>query len=294
MASQTQDYYNVLGVRRGASEDEIKRAYRKLAMRHHPDVNKGDSGSEDRFKAINEAYDVLSDPGRRRDYDEFGSDWRYAEQLRSGAGGFFGGGRGSSSGFGNFADFNGGDGGFSFSRLFGFGETSREQAHEAAIEIPLEQAYFGTERTVYLAAHSGNTRPIAVKIPAGITDGGKIRIRPSGTAPVDVRVRIMKHRLFKRTGDDLRVEFSVPLHVPVLGGTARIPTMDGTAELSVPEGTQNGRVFRLAGKGMPQMRGAGKGDLLAKLKVMLPTVLSPEERDLFEQIRELDIHDQEK
>lgn len=284
----------MLGVRRGASEDEIKRAYRKLAMRHHPDVNKGDSRSEDRFKAINEAYDVLGDPGRRRDYDEFGSNWRHAEQLRSGAGGIFGGAGGSSSGFGNFGDFNGGDGGFSFARLFGFGESSRERAHELTTEISLEQAYSGTECTVHVPAHSGKSRPIVVKIPAGITDGGKIRIRPSGMAPVDVQVRITKHRLFERTGDDLRAEFSVPFHVPVLGGTASIPTMDGTAELTVPEGTQNGRVFRLAGKGMPQMRGAGRGDLLAKLKVTLPTLLSPEERDLFRQIRELGNHDQEK
>lgn len=287
MASQTQDYYQVLGVQRRASTDEIKRAYRKLAMQHHPDVNRGNSASEERFKAINEAYDVLGDASRRKDYDEFGSNWRHADQLRSGAGRQFGGAGGHGTEFRNFSDFNSDGEGFSFSRLFGFGGAPNEQVRSVATKISLEQAYYGTECTVRVEAGSEGARSIAVKVPAGMRDGGKIRVRPAGMAPLDVEVHISKHHLFERNGDDLQVEVPVPLHVPVLGGTAQVPTMDRAVELTIPAGTQNGRTFRLKGKGMPKMRSTGRGDLIAKLKAVLPTDLSSEERTLFEKLREV-------
>ena len=287
MAAQSQDYYQVLGVQSHASANDIKRAYRKLALQHHPDVNRGNRASEDRFKAINEAYDVLSDPSRRKDYDEFGSNWRHADQIRSGTGRPFGSARQHDTRFGNFSDFSADGGGFSFSRLFGFGGEPKEQVHRAVTEITLEQAYSGTECTVRVAVGSGKARSIAVKMPAGISDGGKVRVRPSGMVPVEVEARVRKHRLFERIGDDLLVEFPVPMHVPVLGGVARVPTMDGAVELTIPAGTQNGRTFRLSRKGMPQSRGTGRGDLIAKLKVELPTDLRSEERKLFEQLRDL-------
>ena len=287
MAAHSQDYYQVLGVQRHASDDDIKRAYRKLALQHHPDVNRGNRTSEDRFKAINEANDVLGDSSRRKDYDEFGSNWRHADQIRSGTGRPFGSAGQHGTRFGNFSDFGADGGGFSFSRLFGFGGELKEQVHGAVTEITLEQAYSGTECTVRVAVGTAKARSIAVKIPAGISDGGKVRVRPSGMAPVEVEAKVLKHRLFERIGDDLHVEFPVPIHIPALGGTARVPTMDGAVELTIPPGTQNGRTFRLSGKGMPQLRGTGRGDLIAKLIVELPTDLSAGERKLFEQLRDM-------
>ena len=290
MAPMNQDYYSVLGVDRRATDDQIKRAYRRLARQHHPDVNKGDRASEQRFKAVNEAYDVLGDAARRRDYDEFGSNWRHAEQLRSGPGTPFGGRRGHRGGFTNFGNNAGdGGGGFSFSQLFGFGGASDQTSNDVQVEITLEEAFSGTERAVDLATPSGKPRTIVVKIPAGISDGGKVKVSPSGVAPLNIAVKVADHPTFERIGDDLKVEFSVPIHVPVLGGIARFRTMDGNTELTIPPGTQNGRTFRRSGKGMPKLRGTGRGDLIAKLKVTLPTTLSPDERELFEQLR--DLHD---
>ena len=286
MAATNQDYYSVLGVDRRATDDDIRRAYRRLARQHHPDVNKGNRASEQRFKAVNEAYHVLGDAGRRRDYDEFGSNWQHAEQLRSGSSSPFGGRRGHRGGFSNF-DSNSGDGGFSFSQLFGFGGAPKQTTNDVQVEITLEEAFSGAERQVRLNTASGQPRSIVVKIPAGISDGGKVKISPSGVAPLNIGVKVADHPTFERVGDDVKVEISAPFHVPVLGGTARFRTLDGNTELSIPAGTQNGATFRLSGKGMPRLRGTGRGDLIAKLKVTLPTTLSPEGRELYERLREL-------
>ena len=283
MSPASGDYYVVLGVRRDASEEEIRRAFRRLAREHHPDVNRGTRTSEERFKAINEAYDVLGDRQRRRDYDEFGSNWRHADELRSGGRRVFRGrrsrGRGQSSG----------SGGFSFADMFGFGNSANAGGglHSNAVEttITLEDALSGTEVTVSVSAPNGATRSLAVKIPPGIANGGKVRVQPSGMGPLDVSVRIADHSRFERVGDDLKMRFEAPLHVPLLGGIARVTTLDGAVELTIPSGTQNGKVFRLAGKGMPRLRASGRGDLLAELKVVLPQDLSEEELRLAEMLR---------
>lgn len=284
MATGDRDYYGTLGVHRGASADDIKRAYRRLAREHHPDMNRGSSPSEARFKSINEAYEVLGDKKRRRDYDEFGSQWRHADELRAQSRGGFGGGgfRGpGGSGFGPF-----GGGGFSFSDMFGFGNGGRSQV-SVEVEITLEEAFAGVEQTVGVSDPSGPRRNIAVKIPAGIADGGTVRVRPSGMGSLDVKVRVREHPEFERVGDDLRSEFKSPLHVPVLGGTARVRTLDGAVDLTIPAGTRNGKTFRLRGKGMPRLQGSGRGDLIAKLSVSLPDPISKEEQKLFARLKEL-------
>ena len=283
MATDNKDFYSVLGVSRGSSEDEIRRAYRRLAREHHPDVNRGDRGSEARFKLINEAYEVLGDAKRRRDYDEFGDQWRHADELRAGSRRVFGGSGNRGPGRMDFGSFGGG---FPFSEMFGFGDggTSR---HSVETELTLEEAFSGLERTVSVSAQGGSVRNIAVKIPAGIADGGTVRVRPSGMGTLEVKVQVRKHREFERVGDDLRSEFMTPLHVPVLGGTARVRTLDGAVELNIPAGTQNGRTFRLKGKGMPRLNGSGRGDLIARLKVMLPESVGEEEQRLFTRLKEL-------
>ena len=283
MATSTRDFYNVLGVTRGASEDEIRRAFRRLAREHHPDMNRGDKASEARFKQINEAYEVLGDKKLRRDYDEFGDQWRHADELRAGSRRVFGGRRDRGAGRTDFGPFGGG---FSFSEMFGFGNGGQSH-HSVETELTLEEAFSGLERTVSVSTPNGPVRNIAVKVPAGIHDGGTVRVRPSGMGPLDVKVRVREHREFERVGDDLRVEFKTALHVPVLGGVARIRTLDGAVELTVPAGTQNGKTFKLTGKGMPKMSGRGRGDLFAKLSVVLPESVGDEERQLFARLKEL-------
>ena len=283
MATGTRNFYNVLGVNRGASDEEIRRAYRRLAREHHPDVNRGDRASESRFKLINEAYEVLGDAKNRRDYDEFGDQWRHADELRSRSSGVFGGRGGRGTGSMDFGSFGGG---FPFSEMFGFGDGGRSR-HLVETDVTLEEAFSGVERTVSVSTPGGSVRNIAVRIPAGIADGGTVRVMPSGMGHLDVKVRIRRHHEFERVGDDLRSEFKTPLHVPVLGGTARVRTLDGAVELKVPAGTQNGMTFKLSGKGMPKLSGSGRGDLITKLKVVLPESVGEEERRLFERLKEL-------
>lgn len=301
MATATTDFYGILGVPREASEADIKRAYRSLARQYHPDVNKDDPESEAKFKAVNEAHDVLSNGKSRRDYDEFGDDWRHADQLRA-SGAQFGGGSsgargraGSGDGFRVFT-FAGDDGSaFSFADLFGhgggfgsgFGPASEPQvAQSVEMQVTLEEAFRGSERVIEIRQPQGDTRAIAVKIPAGIADGGKIKVRPDGMPPIDATVRVAAHPVFERRGDDLRCDFEVPLDLPVLGGHARVRTLDGVVELDIPAGTPNGKAFKLAGKGMPGMRGAGRGNLIATLKVVLPRHVDAEQRQLFEKMRD--------
>lgn len=283
MATSNTDFYSVLGVSRGAGADEIKRAFRRLAREHHPDMNRGSSESEARFKLVNEAYEVLGDKKLRRDYDEYGSQWRHADELRvQSRRGFGGRGHGSPGGMG----FGSSGGGFSFSEMFGFGGGGRSR-HSVETAITLEEAFAGAERTVGITDPRGSARNIAVKIPAGIADGGTVRVRPSGMGPLDVKVRIRPHGDFERDGDDLRSEFKAALHVPVLGGTARVRTLDGAVELTIPPGTPNGKTFRLRGKGMPKLEGPGRGDLIAKLSVTLPERIGEEERQLFNRLKEM-------
>jgi DnaJ-class molecular chaperone len=282
------DYYQILGVSRGASEQEIKQAYRKLARKYHPDINPGDKQAEARFKEINEAYEVLSDKEKREKYDRFGSDWKRYEQAGPGA------------------DFGGADFSDIFETLFGSGARGRAgggfnvrmngQDVDQPVEISLEEAFSGTQRALQFSNPNGTPRTITVKIPAGADTGTRVRVPGEGAPGLNggsrgdlyLVVRVTPHPRFERKGDDLHIRVDAPLYTLLLGGQVQVPTPGGkTINLTVPEQTQNGRTFRLSGQGMPALRSERRGDLYAIVQAQLPTALSPRERELFEELRQL-------
>ena len=303
-ATTRRDYYQVLGVPRTASDKDIKTAYRKLARKHHPDVNPGDKRSEELFKEIGEAYSVLSDPDKRKKYDRWGHDWEKIEQAQAagahvgGVGGthytWSSGGNGAPGGF----NFESDDIGGLFEQLFGraAGRTRvrtiprKGSDIEQPVEITLEEAFNGTQRTFQIRdVQTGETRTVEVKIPAGASDGLRVRVAgkgdpgTGGAPPGDLYlvVSIKPHPLFERDGDDLRVKVPTPLYTAILGGEVMVPTPRGTQlALKVPPETPNGQRMRLAGQGMPRV-GGGRGDLYAEINVQLPRGLSQRERDLF-------------
>ena len=284
------DYYSILGVNRSASEREIKQAYRRLARRYHPDVNPGDKSAEEKFKQINEAYEVLSDKEKRQKYDQFGDQWQYADQFaRTGwqqAPGwdFGGGGTRIYFGEGDFDSlFDDLLGGFRFSR--GQTKPRRGQSIEYPVEVTLEEAYRGTTRTLSFA----DGKRLEVKVPPGVRNGSRVRLAGKGSQGGDLYllISVKPHRLFERRGDDLYVVVSVPLVVAMLGGEVQVPTLKGKLALKIPPETQNGRTFRLAGQGMPHLGNSSRGDLLAKVGVVLPTKLSAKEKELFKQLGQL-------
>lgn len=278
------DYYQVLGVNRNASAKEIKQAYRRLARKYHPDVNPGDKSAEAKFKEINEAYEVLSDPEKRGKYDQFGAQWQYADQFAKA-------GR-QGRPFRDFgrrrAAFDSEDVGGIFDSIlrdFGFGQArarpKRRPRLESPIEVSLEEAYHGTSRVVEI-----DGRRLEVKIPPGVDNGSKIHI-PGKEAGEEVYlvISVKPHQRFQRKDDDLYVDVSLPLTDAILGGEAEVPAIKGKLALKIPAETQNGRVFRLAGQGMPHLNKPGKGDLLAKVHVELPTNLGQREKELFRELR---------
>ncbi len=298
------DYYKILGVGRDADEKEIKRAYRKLARQYHPDVNPGDKRAEEKFKEINEAYEVLSDPQKRAKYDRLGSSWQQWQRMGRDPGQFdwgqwfTGGGPGGARV--EWSDlFGGAKSGSAFSDFFnaifggmaGRGRTMRGQDVEAAVEISLEEAYHGTTRVL-----KGNGRRIRVKIPPGARNGSKVKVAGKGSPglgggpPGDLylKITVKPHPIFKRKRDDLRCEVPVDLYTAVLGGSVRVPTLDGEVSLKIPPGTDGGKTFRLRGKGMPNPRDPQRfGDLLATVRIRVPHHLSERERELFEELARL-------
>lgn len=285
-----QDFYKVLGIARDATEKEIKTAYRKLARQLHPDLNPDDKAASERFKQVNEANDVLSDKKKRKDYDEFGENWKHADELRkAGSAGFGSGGNpfgsGGSSLFDLFGNGSQRRGGGSPHDIFGGGP--RRSTVEGTVEISLEDAYHGATRRVSISGHSG-TRTLEVTVPVGIRDGGKIRLNPDPQTEVLLRVKVLPSRKFTRNGNDLVADVPLNYVDAVLGGEVEVPTIEGRIALTIPAGTQNGRSFRIPGKGMPK-RGSGEfGDLIAKIRVRLPEVITDEHRLLFEQLKELE------
>jgi molecular chaperone DnaJ len=321
------DYYQILGVSKNASEKEIKQAYRRLARKHHPDLNPNDKSAEARFKEINAAYEVLSNSEKRKKYDQFGEQWEYADQFAK-AGGQervrwdFGQG-GTTFEYGDLSEF-----GDIFSSLFGVSGIGsrmrrgpqRGQDIESPIEVSLEEAYHGSKRIIQFqtaepctacggtgrvgnrvcticSGTGGKVIPkrLEVKIPAGVRDGSRIRIAGEGgpgraggsKGNIYLVAKVLPHKLFERKGDDLYTEVSVPLATAMLGGEVRLPTLNGNLSLKIPAETQNGKVFRLAGKGMPKLGNSDYGSMFAKVKVVLPTNLTEEERKLFEKLRSL-------
>jgi curved DNA-binding protein len=283
------DYYNILGVKRNASESEIKQAYRRLARKYHPDVNPGDKSAEEKFKQMNEAYEVLSDKEKRKKYDKYGDQWQYADQFEQ-AERQRASGRDFSRG-GTRVYFGEGDFGNLFDDLFSDlysrrqAKPRRGQSIEYPVEVTLEEAYSGTTRT--LSFQDG--KRLEVKVPPGVRNGSRVRLAGKGVQGGDLYlvVSVKPHPIFERRGDDLYVGVSVPLVKAMLGGEVQVPTIKGKVALKIPPETQNGRTFRLAGQGMPHLGNSSRGALLAKVKVVLPTKLSAKEKELFQQLGKL-------
>ena len=297
------DYYGVLGVSRGASEKEIRQAYRKLARQYHPDVNKSDDTAEEKFKEINEAYSVLSDEESRKKYDIYGENWRQvSEDTGSGGAGPHGrayrwttGGRDFEdifSGFGGrsgtrFQDFGAG-GDFRFEELFnaGHSQARRRPPPEHPVEVTLEEAFHGATRTLRL----NDGRTLEVKIPAGVDQGSRVHIASGKAEGGDfyLKVTLLAHPRFKREGQDLYAEVDLDVDDAVLGAEILAPTLTGKVALTVPPNTPNERRFRLSGLGMPGLSGKEKrGDLFVTVKLRIPPDLSEDEIDLFHKLREL-------
>ena len=291
-----QDYYSTLGVPHNAGDKAIRSAYRRLARKHHPDVNRNDPKAEARFKEINEAHEVLSDPEKRRLYDRFGHNWRQAQQGgdgMGGAGGPFPWSTGATGGFEFPQDLRGGFGVEDIMGRFfgGAGRTSRTRSRqtvlEQPVEITLEEAFSGATRTIQIT-RPGVAQPLRaeVTIPPGVADGARVRVSPGGQA-INLLVSVRPHPRFQRRGADLETEVTVALADAMLGGEVVVPTLTGRVALTLPPGTQNGRTFRLGGQGMPHLRGPkGRGDLHVTVKVKLPTDLSEDEIRLVRQLKE--------
>ncbi len=305
------DYYKILDVDRNASEKEVKRTYRRLARKLHPDVNPGDKGAEARFKEINEAYDVLGDPEKRAKYDRLGASWQQWQRAGRDPGGFDWS-QSASPGAGatrvNFADLNellGGAGGSGFSDFFsslfgGMAGGARPQAQvrprkgqdlRQPIDITLEEAFRGTTRTLIR-----DGRRIQASIPAGAKTGTKVRLTGQGTpgssggpaGNLYLTITVLPHNRFERKGDRLHTQIPVDFYTAVLGGKTEVETLAGSVQLSIPAGTQGGQVFRLRGKGMPKLRHKDEfGDLYAKVTIQIPKCLSKQEKELFTQLAEL-------
>jgi curved DNA-binding protein len=308
------DYYRVLGVPKNATAKDIKAAYRKLARKHHPDVNPGNKAAESRFKEINEAYEVLGDPEKRKRYDALGENWDAYRTGAPGTGGwpggvhveyedlggaggfsdffrtFFGGGFGGGSATGARGGFAGFPGGFPG----GFGsehEAPEVLDAEGEVELSLEEVLKGTTREVRVG---GGKRRVEVRIPPGVREGSRVRVAGEGASGAGgrrgnlyLRVRVTPDSRFERRGDDLATTFHVPLTTAVLGGEAQVPALDGPVGIKIPPATPTGRVFRLRGQGLPLQGTKGsRGDLLATLAIDLPQRLTAGQKELFERLRE--------
>jgi curved DNA-binding protein len=289
------DYYEVLGVPRDASSADIRKAYRALARKHHPDVSK-DTDAKDRFAEISEAYEVLRDKDKRARYDRLGANWKTGDDVSSSSGFGY-----DPEGAGGFSDVDFGDGQFSdfFSRLFGErrsqrggfdGFSIRGPDQEAVLELTLEEVAAGGTRHISL----DDGRDFEVNIPAGVRDGQRIRLagvgqRGPGGGPAGdlfLRVRVLPHRRFRLEDRDLYVDVPVAPWEAALGATVEVPTLRGTAKVRVPASSSSGRRLRLRGQGMPNPRG-GAGDLYAVVKIVLPKKLTREEREGFERLAEV-------
>ncbi len=297
------DYYKVLGVERGASKDEIKKAYRKLAHKYHPDRNQDNKEAEEKFKGISEAYAVLSDDKKRQEYDTFGQsgfNQRYsAEDIFKGTdfgsvfnefdlggdifsrifgGGFGGGGFGGGPGFGR-----------------GFGGQMKGQDVEYKLEIPFNEAFHGGERQVSFRLSDGTSRNLKVKIPAGVKEGGKLRVSGKGApSPMQggpagdlfIVISVSPHQLYKRVDDHIESPLPLKISEALLGCSVEVETMDGIKKVKVPAGVKPGTKIRLRGLGMPKHGSSNRGDFFAVVEYLLPKEFSNKQKQVIEEMRE--------
>ncbi|MEM7627462.1 MAG: DnaJ C-terminal domain-containing protein [Planctomycetota bacterium] len=293
MSVTFEDYYQTLGLKRDASADEIKRAYRKLAQKYHPDRNK-DDGAAEKFSKVNEAYEVLKDPETRKKYDQFGANYKAGQEFRPPPGfeGFDFGGGGRHGGFhagGDFSDFfrqmfgghdgSGGAGGDPFGRARPQGHT-RAREQEAEISVSLHEAYHGSTRQLHVTDPAGGTKKIDVKVPPKIKPGSKIRLKGENLL---LTVNVAPDPRFKLEGVNLVSDLRVTPALAALGGKADVVTLDGTVTMTIPAGIASGSKLRVRGKGL------GKdGDQFVRVLVTVPKELTDEQRGLYEQLRDLD------
>jgi curved DNA-binding protein len=292
------DYYKALGVARGASEEEIRKAYRKLARKYHPDVSK-EPNAKEKFQEVSEAYETLRDKEKRAAYDSLGSGFRPGQDFRPPPDWFdrFGGGHGEDLGGVDLSDLFESLG--AFGRATGFGRTRGGRRgtmafpgedYEVPVRLTLEEAFRGTEREVRL--ESG--RSFTARIPRGATDGQRLRLRGKGGPGVNggppgdlyLQIQLEPHPLFRASGHDLDLEVPLAPWEAALGAEIEIPTMEGRVTMKVPPGSKAGQKLRLAGKGLP-MPGGGAGDLYAMLSIAVPGTLTEQERNLYEELRKL-------
>jgi curved DNA-binding protein len=314
MAATFRDYYQTLGVSKSAADDEIKSAFRKLARKHHPDLAKDKKAAEEKFKEINEAYEVLSDPEKRKKYDQYGSDWQHAG---AGFAGSAAGGAGAGGGFGGFGgagaggpDFHFGGTGYSdfFEQFFGtrrgrgfgggvdFEETpQRGRDVEADILVSLDEVLGGATRQIsFRKGNSPEVQTYTVKIPKGVREGQRIRLAGQGgeggsrgeSGDLYLRVKLQQHPDYRFEGSDIYHEVGIPAWQAVLGGELTIPTPDGKAKLKIPRGTQSGKKFRISGRGLP-VKGGGRGDFYAVVEILVPETLSEEQEGLWRRLADL-------
>ncbi len=298
------DYYKVLGVSKTASQEEIKKKYRKLAVKYHPDKNKGDKAKEEKFKSITEAYEVLKDPEKRKQYDELGENWKYYQQQGANGRRPYGGQGGTTTQFdGDFSDLFGDGGGFSdfFESFFGRGSGgtgSRTSGAfkgadiQANVTISLEDAYEGGTRLINL-----NGTRLRLKLKPGIEDGQTLKIKGKGQPSIQggpagdlyLTVDIAKHSQFERKGNDLYVAQSVDMYTATLGGKVGIKTLKGTTvNVTIPKGTDSGKALRLKGLGMPSYQNPNQaGNLFVQVKVVTPKNLTTEEEKLLKKLKAL-------
>ena len=310
------DYYKILGVDKSASQDDIKKAFRQLARKYHPDLNPNDPSAKEKFQAINEANEVLSDPEKRKKYDEYGEHWKHADEFEAQkrtsqqAGGGFGGFQGfNTDGNGTYwyssdgQEFTGGsEDGFSdfFEQLFGHRSRHgsrganagfRGQDYQAELELTLREAAHTHKQILTVG-----DKQVRITIPAGVANGQVIKLKGYGapganggpTGDLYITFVIPDDPVFKRLGDDLYVDVNTDLYTAILGGEQLVNTLDGQVKLKVKPGTQNGTKVRLKGKGFPVYKKEGEqGDLIVTYHVMLPTNLTEQQKDLFRKIQSM-------
>ncbi len=294
------DFYEILGVKRNASDDDIKRAYRKLARKYHPDVNPGDKAAETKFKEISEAYNVLGEPEKRKKYDHLGPDgfrmgfdpttYGYSKRGPGGFGGFDFGGFDSGGRSGGFEDI--------FSEILGRGARRKPRGPEKGndihytMEIDFQDAMKGVSTQINLN-RGDRTEKISVKIPPGVDNGSKVRVVEKGEEGINrgpkgdlyIITKVRPSRIFERKKENIYCNVNVPFYDAALGSKISVPTIDGSTQMTVPAGSQGGQIFRLKGKGAPKLKKGGRGDQFVTFQISVPKNLTPEQQELLEEFK---------